>query len=162
MPAERIEWELPLTTASEIRCKNHSHSLGSPLSRATMWPISLAKRRERGPRTPEVSTANGVKMNRYLATFEASAEAAAEPGLIAEEIRLPEEKVHVQVASQMSDLPDRKGKRVMPSGRLPSPLSSPTGSSWDGKPAAPRPLLMISFKAEWRGKRPALMRQERG
>ena len=60
----------------------------------------------------------------YLATLEISAEAAAEPGAIAEDTRLLEEKVQVQVASQIRDLPDLKGKRVVLSGRLPSPLST--------------------------------------
>ena len=129
MPAERIEWALPLTTAKEMRCKSHSHYLGSRLSQAAIRPISLINCKERGPITPEVSTAKGEKMNlsereSYLATLETSAEAAAEPGAIADDTRLLEEKVQVQVASQIRDLPDLKGKRVMLSGRLPSPLST--------------------------------------
>ena len=38
-------------------------------------------------------------------------------GLIAEDTILPGEKEQVQVASQINDLPERKRKRVMPSGR---------------------------------------------
>ena len=50
----------------------------------------------------------------------------------------------------------------MPSGRLPSPRSRPTGSRTALKPADDKARLMMSFKAECRGKRPALKRQERG
>ena len=117
MPAERIEWAFPLTIAKEMRCKSHSHSLGSCLSRAAKRPISLMKLSEEGPMTPEVSTAKGWKINlsereSYLDTLEFSAKVAAEPGLIAEDTILPGEKVQVQVASQMRDLPDWKGKSV--------------------------------------------------
>ena len=59
MPAESTEWAFPLTIAKEMRCKRHSHSLGSCLSRAAIRPISLMKLREEGPMTPDVSTAKG-------------------------------------------------------------------------------------------------------
>ena len=125
-----MEWALPLTTAKEIRCKSHSDSLGSRLSCAAFRPISLMKSRERGPMTPEVSTAKGVKIylsvrELYFVILEVSAEAAAEPGEIVEDTILLEQKVQEQVASQIKDLPDLMVKRVMPSGRLPSLLSNP-------------------------------------
>ena len=53
-----------------------------------------------------------------------------------------------------------KGNTVMPSGRLPSPRSRPTGSRTALKPADDEARLMMSFKAECRGKRPALRRQK--
>ena len=84
--------------------------------------------------TPAVSSAKGMKIylsarERYLVILDVSAEAATEPGEIAEDTILLGQKVQEQVASQIKDLPDLRGKRVMPSGRFPSPLSRPTGSS---------------------------------
>ena len=50
----------------------------------------------------------------------------------------------------------------MPSGRLPSTRSRPTHSRTALKPADDKACLMMSFKAECRGKRPALKRHEIG
>ena len=50
----------------------------------------------------------------------------------------------------------------MPSGCLPCLRSRSTGSRTALKPADDKARLMMSFKAECRGKRPALKRQERG
>ena len=50
----------------------------------------------------------------------------------------------------------------MPSGRLPSLRSRPTGSRTALKPADDKAHLMMSFKAECRGKRLALKRQVSG
>lgn len=162
-----MEVELPRTTAREIRSKSHLVSLGSPDVSADKLPIRFRVRRVRGPIAPDVSTAIGS--NRYLSVrglyfsiLRSSARLAAAPGSIAESTMLPPEKVSVHVASHMSDLPPRKGKMVIPSGRLPSPRSRPTGSRCEGKPAPFKLLLRVSLRAACLGKRPALLRQDKG
>ena len=72
------------------------------------------------------------------------------------------EKESTQVQSQMRHFPLEKGNTVMPSGRLPSLRSRPTISRTALKPADAKARLMMPFKEECRGKRPALKRQERG
>ncbi|XP_029655079.1 protein tilB homolog [Octopus sinensis] len=54
------------------------------------------------------------------------------------------------------------GKMVTPSGRLPSPRSSPTGSSSVGNPAACNAAEIVSLIAECLGARPALLLHDRG
>ena len=55
-----------------------------------------------------------------------------------------------------------EGASFGPSWHLPSPRSRPTGSRTALKPADDKARLMMSFKAECRGKRPALRWHERG
>ena len=62
----------------------------------------------------------------------------------------------------MRHFPLEKGNTVMLSGHLPSPRSRLTGSRTALKPADDKGHLMMSFKAECRGKRPALKQHERG
>ena len=50
----------------------------------------------------------------------------------------------------------------MPSGRIPYPRSRPIGTRTALQPADDKARLMMSFNAEFRGKRPALRRRERG
>ena len=63
--------------------------------------------------------------------------------------------------SQMRHFPLEKGNTVMPSGRLPSPRSRQAGPRTALKLENDKARLMMLFKAECRGKRPALKRQER-
>ena len=92
----------------------------------------------------------------------ASAERDADPGSVAVRYNADGEKESTQVESQMRLFPLEKGNTVMPSGRLPSPRQRPTGSGTALKPADEKARLMMSFKAECRGKRPALKLHERG
>ena len=71
-------------------------------------------------------------------------------------------KESTQVELQMRHFPLEKGNTVMPSERMPSPRSRPTGSRTALMPADYKARLMMSFKAECRGKRPALRRHVRG
>ena len=91
-----------------------------------------------------------------------SAERDADPGLDAVRANIEGGKESTQVQSQLRHPPLEKGKTVMPSERLPSPRSRPTGSRTALKPADDKARLMMSFNAECRGRRPALKRQERG
>ena len=118
------------------------------------------------PNTQEVSMAIACKMYRshnpsYLRFLRTSAERDADPGSVAVRANAEGEKESTQVQSQMRHFPIEKGNTVMPSGRLPSPRSRPTGSRTALKPADDKARLMMSFKAECRGKRPALKRQKR-
>ena len=97
----------------------------------------------------------------YLRFLQTSAERDADPGSVAVRANAEGGKESTQVQSQMRHFPLEKGNIVMPSGRLPSPRSRPTGSRTVLKPADDKARLMISFKAECRGKRPALKQQER-
>ena len=98
----------------------------------------------------------------YLRFLQTSAERDADPGSIAVRANAEGGKELTQVQSQMRHFPLEKGNTVMPSGRLPSPRSRPTGSRTALKPADYKARLMMSLEAECRGKRPALMWHERG
>ena len=83
----------------------------------------------------------------YLVLFAFSAFAAAEPAVIAASLTKLSANVFMQVASQQRDLPRLKGKKVMPSGFLPSPRLSPFGSSIDDIPADFKARNIMSFIA---------------
>ena len=113
------------------------------------------------PNTPVVSTAMGS--NKYLLPrasyflhFLSSAPRAALPADTANPYMWEAAKVSMQVASQHRHFPLENGNTEMPSGRLPSPLSTPTGSSTEGMPALYNALLITSLRAECLGCRPAL------
>ena len=91
-----------------------------------------------------------------------SAERDVDPGSVAVNSNADGGKESTQVQSQMRHFPLEKWNTVMPSGRLPFPRSRPTGSRTALKPADDKACLIMSFKAECRGKRSALKRQERG
>ena len=57
-------------------------------------------------------------------------------------------KVSEHVASQQRLLPEEKGKAVKPSGRFPSFLLRPTGSSHDGIPAELSERFTMSLRFE--------------
>ena len=98
----------------------------------------------------------------YLRFLRTSAERDADPGSVAVRANAEGEKESTQVQFQMRHFSLEKGNTVMPLGRLPSPRSRSTGSRTALRPADDKARLMMSFKAECRGKRPALKRQERG
>ena len=98
----------------------------------------------------------------YLRFLRTSAERDADPGSVAVRANAEGGKESTQVQFQMRHFPLEKGNTVMPSGRLPSPRSWPTGSRTALKPAGDKARLMMSYKSECRGKRPAQKRQERG
>ena len=98
----------------------------------------------------------------YLRFLRTSAERDAETGSVAVRANTEGEKESTQVQSQVRHFSQEKGNTVMPSERLPSPRPRPTGSRTALKSRDDKTRLMMSFKAECRGKRPALMRQERG
>ena len=79
-----------------------------------------------GPKTPEVSTAAGRRVNQsprvmYLAICRSSANLAAVPFSVAEVMMLAAENGSVQVASQIKHLLLSNGNMVIPSGHFPSP-----------------------------------------
>ena len=98
----------------------------------------------------------------YLRFLRTSAEREADPGSVAVRANAEGGKESTQVQSKMRQIPLEKGNTVMPSGHLSSPRSRPTGLRTALKPADDKARLMMSFKAECHGKRPALKRQERG
>ena len=98
----------------------------------------------------------------YLWLLRTSAERDADPDSVAARANAEGEKESTQVQSQMRHFPIEKGNTVMPSWRFPSPRSRPTRTRTALRPADDKALLMMSFKAEFRGKRPALKRHERG
>ena len=98
----------------------------------------------------------------YIRFLRTSAEREAEPGSVAVGANAEGGKESTQVQSQMRHFPLENGNTVMPSGRLPSTRSMPTGSRTALKPADDKACLMMLFKAECSAKRPALKRQERG
>ena len=65
------------------------------------------------------------------------------------------------VASHTSIFPNFHGRIVHPSGRFPSDLYNPDGSSREGTLADVNALWMILFTSAWRGCRPSLNRQLR-
>ena len=98
----------------------------------------------------------------YLWFLRTSAERDADPGSVSVRAYAEGGKETIQVESQMRHFPLEKGNTVMPSGSLPHPRSSSTGSRTALKPADDMTRLMMSFKAECRAMRPSLRRQERG
>ena len=87
----------------------------------------------------------------YLRFLRTSAERNADPGSVAVRANAEGGKESTKVQSQMRHFPLEKGNTVMPSGRLPSQRSRPTGSRTALKPADDKARLMMSFKAECRG-----------
>ena len=81
-----------------------------------------------------------------------SAERDADPDSVAVRANAEGEKESTQVESQVKHFPLEKGNTVMPAGRLPSPRSRPMGSRTALKPADDGAHLMMSFKAECRGR----------
>ena len=166
-----IENALPRTIARAILWNSHIDSLWSPLW-SPLWPankppIRCSSEVPLGQMMPDVFTARGTKWKRsdrvrYLVTLHSSACLATLPGSEADLIKFEQEKLSLQVASQTSDWPAVKGKMVIPSGLLPSPRSSPTGSRMEGKPTASKLRFIMSLSTECRGKRPALRRQDKG
>ena len=61
------------------------------------------------------------------------------------------------VTSHTSERPNLHGAMVIPSGRLPSLLKRPEGSSVDGILAAAKDLCTMLLMAAWREWRPALL-----
>ena len=117
------------------------------------------------PNSPVVSTVMGS--NKYLLPrasyfwhFLSSTLRAALPADTADSYMWEAAKVSMQVASQHRHFPLENGKTEIQSGRLPSPLSTPTGSSTEGMPALCNALLITSLKAECLGCRPALYLQD--
>ena len=98
----------------------------------------------------------------YLTLMRTSAEQDADPGSVAVRANAEGENESTQVESKTRHFPLEKGNTVMPPGRLQSPPSGPTGSRTALNPADDKARMMISFKAECRGKRQALRRHERG
>ena len=96
---------------------------------------------------------------RFLRT---SAERDANPDSVAVSANSEGKKESTQEESITRHFHLEKGNTVMPTGRLPSPRSRPTGSRTALKPADDKARLMMSFKAECRGKRPAMRRHKRG
>ena len=141
----------PRTTASEMRSSSHAASLFSPVWAVILLPSCRRNVRTLVPKTPVVSTATGWKMYRsvsawYLPHFRSSALRAADPGSTALPTRDVAQKVSTHVASQVRHFPLLYGKTVTPSGRLPSPLSNPTGSSHEGIPAVARARFTTSLR----------------
>ena len=89
-----------------------------------------------------------------------SAERVADPCSVAVRDNAEGGKESTQIESKMRHFHLEKGNTVMPPGRLPSPRSRPTGPRTALKPADDKSRMMMSFKAECRGKRPALRRHE--
>ena len=81
----------------------------------------------------------------YLRFLRTSAERDADPGSVVVRANAEGEKESTQVQSQMRHFPIEKGNTVMPSGRLPSPRSRPTGSRTALKTADDKARLMMSF-----------------
>ena len=93
------------------------------------------------------SNLNLLTSSGYLDLFAFSALAAAEPTLIAPLLTELSANVFTHIASQQRDLPQLKGKRVMPLGLFPSPQLSPFGSSIDDIPADFNAWKIMSFIA---------------
>ena len=81
----------------------------------------------------------------YLRFLRTSAERDADSGSVAVRANAEGEKESTHVESQMRHFPLENGNTVMPSGRLPSPRSRPTGSRTALKPADERSRLLMSF-----------------
>ena len=98
----------------------------------------------------------------YIRFLSTSAERDADPGSVAVRANADGKEESTQVESQMRHFSLENWNKVMPSWRLPSPRSMPTGSRTALKSADNKARLMMSFKAECRGRRPALRRHEIG
>ena len=86
---------------------------------------------------------------RFLRT---SAERDADPGSVAVRTNAEGEKESTQVQSQMRHFPIENGNTDMPSGRLPSPRSRPTGSRTALKPADDKARLMMIRRCKMNGR----------
>ena len=123
--------------------------LGALLNLPYPLPSSWRKLRASGPRTPEVSTATGMKWcvvdnSEYLAFFIPSACFATAPASLPARSMWDGAKVSGQVASQTKMRPLFQGRIVTPSDLFPSDLQIPTGSRWANILADPKDLLMMS------------------
>ena len=98
----------------------------------------------------------------YLAFFRISAASAPAPGAKEHGIKFESAYVATMVASQTRQRPSFHGKRVIPSGRFPSPLFMPVGSRDEGTPHRMRALFTTSLTAACLADLPALKRHERG
>ena len=157
---DMMDMAFPFWTAMFNRCFSQKVSLLSSVFSDNLFPISCTMFLVVGPNTPEVSIAIGSNLyllarSEYFDRFAFSAFAAAWPTSIAELLIVLSANVLTQVASQQRILPWLKGKRVMPSGLLPSPRFKPAGSSSEGTPADFKARHMMSFKAECRGNLPS-------
>ena len=83
----------------------------------------------------QVGNNNHQSQVRSLLIFRSSADFAADPGCAVDDRIFQGANMSVHVTSQMRHLSHSNGKSVMPSGRLPPPLSRPTGSKIYGNPA---------------------------
>ena len=148
----RIDAAFPRMMAIDIRCHSHAVSLRSPVDCDIRLPSTLKNLEAAGPTTPDVSTASGTKRycsarEEYRCILRFSAARAADPGSRAHATTADSEKVSVHVESHAKHFPLANGKVVRPSGRFPSPLSRPTGSSKDGTPATER--LRFTRSLRW-------------
>ena len=130
----------------------------SPEELRSLDPSSYMTREVDLPHSPVVSKANDSKRYAsgscaYFLLFRSSASDAALPACIADLMMLEGAKVSVTVASHTRHFPRLYGRRVIPSGRLPSPLFSPVGSRVDGTPHDERALLTMSLSALGNGLR---------
>lgn len=76
------------------------------------------------------------------------------PRLVADDTKLPLEKVSQHVASLLKSLPPWHRKIVKLSTLLPSPHWNPAGLSLEGKPLVSTPCFMISLWLAWHGRQP--------
>ena len=115
----------------------------------------MSKPRASGPRAPEVSIAIAIgtrwwdlDSRAYFSFFLASAAVATAPlaSLVASDM-YEAAKVSTQVKSQKRHWPDFHGPMEQPSGRLPSDLHRPMGSSVDGTFIAINDLCMMALIA---------------
>lgn len=151
----------PLTIARANRCHSQAVSRGSPDTEVILAPSSRTNIFVDGPHAPAVSKDSGSKRNRcarslYFLRFLSSASRAAAPGVLAAESTWLSANVLAHVASHARHIPLVNGKTVMPSGRLPSPRSTPVGSKREGIRADSKARLMMSFSAVCLGCLPAL------
>ena len=147
------EAAFPRATATETRWYSHAVSRLSPVRAVSLRPSSFTSSAAAGPTTPAVSTAKGTKMylsqrEAYRARLRSSAPRAALPGSKADWITAVAEKVSEQVASHTKLFPLLYGNSVSPSGRRPSPLSSPAGSRTLSSPAPQSARRSTSFRFE--------------
>ena len=148
-----MEEALPLMMAMDILCLSHVVSRFSPVTELIRRPSSATNLLLLLPRTPEVSTESGSK--RYLSVrqlywvrLRASALSAATPGVMQLSLMSEGANVSEQVASQQRLRPAENGKAVRPSGRFPSLLLRPTGSSHEGIPAELKDRFTMSLRCE--------------
>ena len=121
--------------------------------------ISVSKLRASRPRAPEVSIATGTKWwdldsRAYFSFFLASAAVATALASLVASDMYEAAKVSTQVKSQTRHWPDFHGAMEQPSGRLPSDLYRPMGSSVDGTFIAASDLCIMALIATCLEKRP--------